>query len=67
MSHEFKFAPLDFVSITVMGVNYRGRVLRSMWDRGGNIYDVQYVDDRAEFKRSEYYEDELKPRTEAQA
>lgn len=67
MTTAFKFKPLDYVTVSVMGVNYRGRVLRSILDRGGSVYDVQYVDDRAEFKRSEFYEDELGSRTEAKA
>lgn len=58
----FKFAPLDYVFVTLGGVNYRGRVLRVIHDRAGTIYDVQYVDDRAEFKRAEFYEDELMSR-----
>lgn len=60
--YPFRFAPLDHVTVTAMGVNYRGRVLRAIWQKGGTVYDVQYVDDRAEFKRSEFYEDELELR-----
>lgn len=58
-TRTFRFAPLTFVVITVTGVNYRGRIMRASWQRGGEVYDVQYVDDRGEFKRGEFYEDEL--------
>lgn len=59
---EFRFAPQDFVTVKVMGVNYRGRVVRSIWQKGGVVYEVQYVDDRGEFKRGEFYDDELELR-----
>jgi hypothetical protein len=58
-TRTFLFAPLMFVTITVTGVNYRGRITRAIWQKGGEVYDVQYVDDRGEFKRGEFYEDEL--------
>lgn len=58
---SFAFAPLDYVTIVVLGVNYRGRVVRCILEPAGeSLYDVQYVDDRAEFKRGEFRADELK-------
>lgn len=59
MNAIFAFQPLQYVVITVMGVNYKGRIVRCIWEHGDALYDVQYVDDRAEFKRGEFRGDEL--------
>lgn len=59
----FKFHPQDYVTVMACGVGYRGRVLRCIWEgERGHLYDVQYVDDRGEFKRGEFAPDELEAR-----
>lgn len=58
-TYEFAFAPFDYVVITLLGTNYRGRVVRCLYDGSNHIYDVQYANDTGEFKRAEFYEDEV--------
>jgi hypothetical protein len=55
----FVFDPLDFVTVTVHGVNYRGRVVRCIHEARAELYDIEYVDDRGDFKRGEFHADEL--------
>jgi hypothetical protein len=59
-SAVFEFSPLDYVSITLFGLNYRGRVARCMATSGKHVYEVEYVNDTGELKRGEFNEDELK-------
>lgn len=56
----FEFAPHDYVTVTLFGIGYKGRVQRCILDDGVSKYDVQYADDRGELKRGEFYADELK-------
>lgn len=55
-----KFQPQDFVIITLFDIKYQGRVARCIYEIGGWLYDIQYVDDRGDFKRGEFSGDELR-------
>lgn len=57
---ELPFAPGDYVTITVLGVNYRGRVIDAAVKMGGVLlYDVNFVNDRAELGCKSFWADEL--------
>lgn len=59
----FAYAPLDLVTVTHLGLNFKGRVVRCIWiasDRCG--YDVEYNAD-GELKFREFYEDEIESRS----
>ena len=55
---SFKFFPLQFVTITLYGLEYRGRVVRCIFDGAFIMYDVDYAAN-GELKRREFYEDEI--------
>lgn len=62
---SLEFAPRDYVTITMLGVNYPGRVNRVFVDDPQGLpsellYEVQFVDDRAELKMLTFRGDELK-------
>lgn len=59
-SRDFAFYPGQYVIITLFGLEYRGRVLRCIWDEPMNLCDVNYADDKGDIKRAEFLEDELK-------
>lgn len=59
LTQSFKFAPLDYVTITSHGNKIAGRVLRCIIEDGSQpMYDIDYMD-HGEFRRREFYEDEL--------
>ena len=58
-AYDFKFRPRDWVKITFGGVNYRGRIVQCKWAAAGSSYQVEYVNDCAEFKEGEFLGDEL--------
>jgi hypothetical protein len=54
------FAPGDYVTVTVLGVNYRGRVSDITIKQGLVVgYSVNYVDDAAKLQNDTFWEDEL--------
>ena len=59
MLTEFAYAPLDYVRISVFGVNYRGRVMKCSALHGGREYLVEYVNDTGDFKDGTFLADEL--------
>ena len=61
MNIEFAYDPLDYVRITVFGVNYRGRVMKCSVRQSGYEYLVEYVDDAGAFKDGTFLADELTP------
>lgn len=63
MLTEFAYAPLDYVRISVFGVNYRGRVMKCSALHGGREYFVEYVNDTGDFKDGTFLADELSPDT----
>ena len=64
MLTEFAYAPLDYVRISVFGVNYRGRVMRCSITRGVmQEFLVEYVNDGGDFKDGTFLADELSPDT----
>ena len=60
---EFAYAPLDYVRISVFGVNYRGRVMKCSALHNGHEYFVEYVNDTGDFKDGTFLADELSPDT----
>ena len=60
---EFAYAPLDYVRISVFGVNYRGRVMKCSALHNGREYFVEYVNDTGDFKDGTFLADELSPDT----
>lgn len=56
---QFKFAPLQFVCVTLFDLKYRGRISRCILDDGGIRYSVEYADDKGDLQVREFYEDEL--------
>jgi hypothetical protein len=58
----FKFTPMQCVTVTFNDLNYRGRILRCIYDGALHIYKVQYSDDKGDLKADEFYEDELRER-----
>lgn len=56
---SFVFAPNDYVSIILFGLNYRGRVDSCVQEVGGLLYDVRYADDSGELKFAKFSADEL--------
>jgi hypothetical protein len=55
----FKFVPRQFVTVTKHELNYAGRVIRCIWEKGhSNLYEIDYVHD-GKLIRQEFYEDEL--------
>lgn len=58
--NPFKYSPNQKVKVIAFDVNYRGRILRCIWDGPGlRIYQVEYVDDKGDFQNREFLEDEL--------
>ncbi len=57
----FRYRVLQFGTVSVCDLRYKGRVAWCKWDGVMNIYHVQYVNDAGEFKAGEFYEDELAP------
>ena len=56
------FIPRQFVTVTLFGLNYKGRVIRCILEHGGGwLFDVQYADDRGELRRGEFTACELEP------
>lgn len=54
-----KFKPLDYVKVTLYGLNFHGRVIRVIWEHPMTVmYDVDYVCE-GQLKRREFYGDEL--------
>ena len=43
INHTFKYEYLQFVKITVFGLDCDGRVVRQIADGTDKIYDVQYA------------------------
>lgn len=57
---EVAFRPLQYVTVAVHGLNYRGRITRVIFDYGPKvIYGVEYTNDAGEFNTREFYEEEL--------
>lgn len=62
MTTEFAFAPLDYVTIVVYGLDYRGRVQQCLLrPLGAKLYNVEYAKD-GEIKCSDFREDEIAAR-----
>lgn len=56
---EFKFEPLEYVTIRLYGLNYEARVVRCIHSgRLQNIYDCDYAAD-GKLEHRGFYEDEL--------
>ena len=53
------YQPRDYVTVTLLSLNYKGRVDRSIWDGFEWVYAVEYADDKGDLQRQEFYEDEL--------
>lgn len=57
---ELAFAPGDYVTVTVLGVNYRGRVTDVTIKRGpDHVYSINFVDDAAKLQNLTFWADEL--------
>lgn len=57
---ELPFAPGDYVTITVLGVNYRGRIFDVTIKHHGEVsYNVNFVDDAAKLQNQSFWADEL--------
>ena len=54
----FQFSPLQYVKVSLYGLQYDGRVIRCIHESGGILYDVDYAHN-GELRRREFYEDEL--------
>lgn len=54
---EFKFAPRDYVVITIFEINYFGRIISCTF-KDLNMYDVAYAEEGI-LKSNTFYEDEL--------
>ena len=46
----FAFGPQEWVVVTFNNLNYRGRVIRCVYDNGPHIYKVMYSDDKGDLK-----------------
>lgn len=58
---EFKFLPGDYVLVTMLGLNYNGRVRWCEYD-GSRFYHVEYGDDSGKLERKTFHEDEIELR-----
>lgn len=56
---DFKFQPMDFVTIKVFGINYMGRINFVMFNGFQKKYDCSYAGDSGNFKSDLFLEDEL--------
>jgi len=61
---EFEFQPMDYVLVTVFGVNCRGRIMRAIWNGEYIFYLVAYMNSHNQIEQREFYGDELVPATE---
>lgn len=55
----FYFEPRDYVTITLLDLKYKGRVLSCIYRGTLAIYEVQYANDAGELKTGEFDADEL--------
>lgn len=53
------YQPRDYVTVTLLGLNYKGRIDRGIWDGFEWVYSVEYADDKGDLQRQEFYEDEI--------
>ena len=53
------FNPLDYVTITLFGLNYQGRVLERITTASGELYLVEYAQG-GDIKSGRFRDDELK-------
>jgi hypothetical protein len=58
MEVRFRFAPLQYVTVTLFGLIYSGRVQRCFQDINCRMYSVQYAAD-GKLETREFYEDEI--------
>lgn len=63
---NFSFRPGDYVIVTHLGVNYKGRILHAtVFISGNHSYEVEYVNDNGDFKAQSFRPDELELTTKA--
>lgn len=56
----FTFQPLDWVTITMYGVNYKGRVVKCHLYPGNDVtYTVEFIGNDGDFKSGDFRADEL--------
>ena len=59
MNVDLQFIPREYVTVTLHGLNYPGRVQQCVVRHGWTIvYDVEYIVN-GELKRGEFFGDEL--------
>lgn len=58
MKVEFKYEPLQKVSLTAYGLNFRARILACMVSSGGVCYRIEYSEDGS-IEEGVFYEDDL--------
>lgn len=58
MRVEFKFKPLDKVTLIAYGLNFRARILACIMGAGGIVYRIEYSEDGA-IVEGTFYEDDL--------
>lgn len=57
-----QFLPRDYVTVTLLGLGYPGRVDRVTWDGHEWGYTVEYADDKGDLQRRDFYGDEIASR-----
>ena len=53
------FFPRELVRISLLSLNYRGRVQSVTWDGFEWRISVEYADDRGDLQTRQFYQDEL--------
>jgi hypothetical protein len=60
---SFAFAPGDYVTVTHLGLGFKGRVTRCVWGASAKRYYEVDFNAEGEIKCREFYEDEIEPRS----
>lgn len=58
MKVEFKFEPMQKVTLSAYGLNFRARILACLFSAGGVAYRLEYSEDGA-IVEGVFYEDDI--------